>query len=227
MTLSYGEIAKMIDHSLLNPKLTTAELEQGCRLAVQYQVASVCVMPFFADSCSRILQGTGVFSGTTVGFPHGGHTTSVKLFEAGEALKGGCTELDMVVNISKVLSADWNYVRHEIRSVLEAVRAAGAKLKVIFENCFLNDEQKIQLCRICAELEIDWVKTSTGYGPGGATLHDVALMRANSPEQVQVKAAGGIRTLDRLLEMRAEGASRIGLSRTAEILEELKQRLQK
>jgi deoxyribose-phosphate aldolase len=225
MEINYLEIARMIDHSLLDPGLTDRALEEGCNLAVRYNVAGVCVMPFYVRQACRILEGTGVIAGTTVGFPHGGQTTAVKIQEAEQALLQGVHELDMVVNISKALSADWDYVRQEIEAVLDAAHGAGGKLKVIFENCYLNDEQKIALCRICGELGVDWVKTSTGYGQGGATLHDVSLMRKYSPPQVQIKAAGGIRTLDRLLEMRDAGATRIGASRTQSILDELRQRL--
>jgi len=225
MDLNYQDIAKMIDHSLLNPTLSDKELEQGCRIAVQYDVASVCTMPFYLRHCADILAGSSVQASTTIGFPHGGHTTAVKIIEAEQALKDGGQELDMVVNISKVLSGDWGYVYNDIKAVLTATHTAGQKLKVIFENCYLTDEQKIQLCQICGEIGADWVKTSTGYGSGGATLHDVKLMRAHSPAQVQIKAAGGVRTLDRLLDMRAAGVTRIGASRTVEILEQAKQRL--
>jgi len=223
MDLNYQDIAKMIDHSLLNPTLSDKELEQGCRIAVQYDVASVCTMPFYLRHCADILAGSSVQASTTIGFPHGGHTTAVKIIEAEQALKDGGQELDMVVNISKVLSGDWGYVYNDIKAVLTATHAAGQKLKVIFENCYLTDEQKIQLCQICGEIGADWVKTSTGYGSGGATLHDVKLMRAHSPAHVQIKAAGGVRTLDRLLDMHAAGVTRIGASRTVEILEQANQ----
>ncbi len=223
MDLNYQDIAKMIDHSLLNPTLSDKELEQGCRIAVQYDVASVCTMPFYLRHCADILAGSSVQASTTIGFPHGGHTTAVKIIEAEQALKDGGQELDMVVNISKVLSGDWGYVYNDIKAVLTATHTAGQKLKVIFENCYLTDEQKIQLCQICGEIGADWVKTSTGYGSGGATLHDVKLMRAHSPAHVQIKAAGGVRTLDRLLDMHAAGVTRIGASRTVEILEQANQ----
>lgn len=225
MSFNYSDIAKMIDHSLLQPMLTAEELEQGCRLAREYDVASVCILPYALGRCAEILCGSAVKASTTVGFPHGGHTTAVKVAEARRALADGAEELDMVVNISKVVSGDWDYVRNDVRAVLDAARAGGAKLKVIFENCYLRDDQKILLCEICGELGVDWVKTSTGYGTGGATEHDVRLMREHSPRSVQVKAAGGIRDLDRLLVFRALGATRIGASRTAEILDECRRRL--
>jgi len=222
---TYEQIAKMIDHSLLNPALSERELEAGCRLAVEYDVASVCIMPYYLARCAEILQGSTVKPGTTVGFPHGGHTTAVKRAEAEQAVADGGQELDMVVNISKVLGGDWDYVRTDIGAVVEVAHSAGRKVKVIFENCYLEDCHKIRLCEICGELRADWVKTSTGYGTGGATVEDVKLMRAHSPAHVEVKAAGGVRTLDALLEMRALGVTRIGASRTQEMLDECRLRL--
>jgi deoxyribose-phosphate aldolase len=225
MDYTYDEIAKMIDHSLLNPSLTARDLEAGCRLALDYNVASVCIMPYYLKRCAEILRGSTVKPGTTIGFPHGGHATAIKVAEARQALDDGGEELDMVVNISKAASADWAYVKADIQAVLEMTHDGSRKLKVIFENCYLNDEQKIKLCEICGELGADWVKTSTGYGTGSATEADVRLMRRHSPASVQVKAAGGIRDLDRLLLFRALGATRIGASRSAEILDECKRRL--
>jgi len=222
---TYQDIAKMIDHSLLNPTLTVAELEAGCRLALEYDVASVCIMPFYLNRCAELLEGSSVKASTTIGFPHGGHTTSMKTAEAERALSDGGQELDMVVNISQVLSGNWGYVRRDIRAVIDVAHAAGQKVKVIFENCYLNDEQKIRLCEICSELNADWVKTSTGYGTGGATIEDLRLMVAHTPDHVQVKAAGGVRDLDKLLEVRALGVTRIGASRTREILDECRSRL--
>jgi deoxyribose-phosphate aldolase len=225
MDYTYEDIAKMIDHSLLNPMLTDRELEKGGQLVVGYNVASVCVMPYFLKRCAEILQGSTVKASTTIGFPHGGHTTAVKVAEARQALEDGGEELDMVVNISKVLSEDWAYVRADIKAVVDVAHARGQKVKVIFENCYLKDEHKIRLCEICAEVGTDWVKTSTGYGTGGATDEDLKLMRRHSPAHVQVKAAGGVRDLDRLLTVRALGVTRVGASRTVDILEECKRRL--
>jgi len=225
MDYTYEDIAKMIDHSLLSPVLTDRQLEQGCQIAVDYNAASVCIMPYYLRRCSEILKGSTVRASTTIGFPHGGHTTTTKLVEAERALDDGGQELDMVVNISKVLSGDWDYVRAEIKAVIDLVHVRNQKVKVIFENCFLNREQKIKLCKICGELKADWVKTSTGYGSGGATIEDLKLMREHSPDYVQVKAAGGIRDLDALLEVRALGVTRVGASRTIDILEECKLRL--
>ena len=225
MDYTYNDIAKMIDHSLLNPSLTERELEAGCRLAVDYDVASVCIMPFYLKRCAEILRGSTVKASTTIGFPHGGHATAIKVAVARQALDVGGEELDMVVNISKAVSGDWPYVKADVQAVLEVTHGRGRKLKVIFENCYLNDEQRIKLCEICGGLGVDWVKTSTGYGSGGATEADVRLMRQHSPSRVQVKAAGGIRDLDKLLVFRALGATRIGASRTAEILNECKRRM--
>jgi deoxyribose-phosphate aldolase len=224
MDYTYEDIAKLIDHSLLNPGLSDRELEAGCRLAVDYNVASVCIMPYYLKRCAEILRGSTVKPGATIGFPHGGHATAIKVAEARQALDDGGEELDMVVNVSKVVSGDWAYVRADVRAVLEETHARSRQIKVIFENCYLNDAQKIKLCEICGELGADWVKTSTGFGPGGATEADVRLMRQHSPPHVQVKAAGGIRDLDRVLAFRALGATRIGASRTAEILDECKRR---
>ncbi|MCX7431768.1 MAG: deoxyribose-phosphate aldolase [Planctomycetia bacterium] len=224
-TYIYSDVATMIDHSLLNPTLTSADLEAGCRLARAYDVASVCIMPFALKRCAELLAGSTVKASTTIGFPHGANTTAIKLAETLQALKDGGEELDMVVNISQVLSGIWDYVRADIRAVTEATHAAGQKVKVIFENCYLNDEQKIRLCEICGDLGVDWVKTSTGYGTSSATMEDLALMRKHAPANVQVKAAGGIRDLDTLLAMRELGVTRCGTSRTPEILDEVNRRL--
>ncbi|WP_119070980.1 deoxyribose-phosphate aldolase [Aggregatilinea lenta] len=225
MDYTYQDIAKMIDHSLLNPTLTQDALEEGIRLALDYDAASVCILPYYLKRCADLLRGSDVRASTTIGFPHGGHTTAIKVAEAEQALADGGEELDMVVNISQVLSGKWDYVAKDIRAVTEVTHAAGQKVKVIFENCYLNDDQKIMLCKICGEIGVDWVKTSTGYGSGGATDEDLTLMRAHVPASVQVKAAGGVRTLDRLLEVRALGVTRCGATRTAGILDEAKARL--
>jgi deoxyribose-phosphate aldolase len=225
MDYTYRDIAKMIDHSLLNPVLTDAELEAGCRLAREYDVASVCIKPYYLKRCAELLAGSDVRPSTTIGFPHGGHTTAIKVAEAKQALDDGGIELDMVVNIGKVLSGDWNYVRDDIRAVVEVTHERGGIVKVIFENYYLQDEHKIRLCEICAAVGADFVKTSTGFAAGGATIEDLKLMRRHSPPHVQVKAAGGIRTLDALLEVRAIGVTRVGATRTVDILEECKRRL--
>lgn len=226
MSLQYLDAAKMIDHSLLNPTLSLSDLESGIRLALAYDVASVCIMPYALSRCAELLAGSTVKASTTIGFPHGGHTTAIKVKEAERALADGGQELDMVVNISKVLSGDWDFVCNDIRAVIEPTHAAGQKVKVIFENCYLNDTQKIRLCEICSELGADWVKTSTGYGTGGATHDDLRLMRKHSAPNVQVKAAGGVRDIDGLLAVRELGVTRCGASRTKDMLDEWRRRLE-
>ncbi len=225
MEYTYQSVAKMIDHSLLNPSLTLADLQQGVRIALAYDVASVCIMPYSLKWVAEQLADSNVKASTTIGFPHGGHMTSIKVAEAIQALEDGGEELDMVVNISRVLSGDWENVQADIRAVIEVAHAHDRKVKVIFENAYLDDDQKIRLCHICGELNADWVKTSTGYAPSGATDADLILMRKHSPPNVQIKAAGGVRTFDRLLEVRALGVTRIGATATVSMLEEAKRRL--
>jgi len=220
-----AELAKMIDHSLLQPTLTDADLDRGFQVAREYRVASVCVKPYAVARAAAALRESGVLVGTVIGFPHGGHLSTIKAAEAEAAMADGAVELDMVVNVGKVLSGDWRYVRDDIAAVIDPAHRNGAKVKVIFENCFLADEQKIELCRISGELRADWVKTSTGYGESGATDHDLTLMRKHSPPHVQVKAAGGVRTCDRVLAVRALGVTRIGATATKAILDDCRQRL--
>jgi deoxyribose-phosphate aldolase len=194
-------------------------------VALAYDTASVCTVPFYLKRCAELLRGSSVKASTTIGFPHGVNTTAIKAAEARQAIADGGEELDMVANISKILSGDWGYVRDEIKTIIDIAHAAGAKVKVIFENCYLQDAHKIRLCEICGELRADWVKTSTGYGSGGATHTDLILMRQHSPAHVQVKAAGGVRDLDALLAVRALGVSRCGATRTAGMLDEARRRL--
>jgi deoxyribose-phosphate aldolase len=223
--LTYADFARMLDHSLLQPTLTDDALDAGCRLARDYGVASVCIKPYAVRRAADLLAGSAVAVGTTVGFPHGGHVTAVKVAEAERATADGARELDMVVNVGKVLTGDWGYVADDIRAVVEAARRGGALVKVIFENCFLSDAHKERLCRVCGEAGADFVKTSTGYGDGGATDDDLRLMRRCAPPHVQVKAAGGVRTFDRLLAVRALGVTRVGATATKTILDECKARL--
>ncbi len=220
-----ADLAKMIDHSLLNPIFTQNDFEKGIAVALEYNVASVCIMPYYLKRCAELLKGSTVKASTVIAFPHGGQVTSVKLAEAKQALDDGCEEFDLVVNISQVLSGNWNYVQDDVAPVIELAHGAGQTVKVIFENCYLSDAQKIKLCEICAQLKADWVKTSTGYGTSGATIADLELMRKHSPDFVQVKAAGGIRELDMLLAVRKTGATRCGCSKTAEVLQEAARRL--
>lgn len=221
-----ADLAKMIDHSLLQPTLTDEDLERGLRIALDYDVASVCIKPYYLARCAQALKGSSVAPSTTIGFPHGGHATPVKVAEAIQALDDGGKELDMVVNIGKALSGDWGFVQADIAAVTKAAHERGAIVKVIFENCYLTDEHKIRLCGICGEVGADFVKTSTGYGGGGATIDDLRLMRRHAPPHVKVKAAGGVRTLDALLEVRAAGAVRCGATATVAILEEARRRLE-
>jgi deoxyribose-phosphate aldolase len=225
MDYTYESIARMIDHSLVNPTLTVDQLEDGLRVAAAYQVATVSIMPFYIARAAEALGGTGVKPGATVGFPHGSHATATKVAEAELCLREGAQELDMVCNVSQVLSGDWRSVFEDIQAVADVAHAAKAKLKVIFENCFLNDTQKIRLCGICGEAGADWLKTSTGYASGGATIEDLRLMLDHAPAGVQVKAAGGIRDLDALLKVRAMGVTRVGATRTAPMLDECRKRL--
>lgn len=222
---TFAELAKMIDHSLLQPHLTDADLEKGCALAAEYGVASVCIKPYAVPLAVKWLAGTGVLVGTTIGFPHGGHATRVKVFEAAAAMDDGAVELDMVVNIGKVLGGDWAYVADDVKQVVDAAHRRGAKVKVIFENAVLKDEHKVELCRICGEAGADWVKTSTGYAESGATIEDLKLMRAHSPLHVQVKAAGGVRSLETLLAVREVGVTRVGATATKVILDDARAKL--
>jgi deoxyribose-phosphate aldolase len=222
---TFNELAKMFDHSLLQPVLTDAEMERGCWLAREYNVASVCIKPYGVTLAARILKGSTVAVSTVIGFPHGGNVTKIKVAEAEQAMADGAVELDMVCNIGKVLSKDWAYVKDDIGAVVEAAHRKNARVKVIFENCFLQDEHKEMLCKICGDVRADWVKTSTGYGDGGATDHDLTLMRRCAPPHVQVKAAGGVRTFERVLEVRKLGVSRIGATATKVILDECKAKL--
>ena len=225
MSYSYADIAKMIDHSLLVPTMIADDLEAGCRLALAFDVASVCIMPYYLQRCAELLSDSTVMPSTTIGFPHGGHATAIKQAEAERAIQDGCQELDMVVNISKVLSGDWDYVRRDIGAVIDVAHASDRKVKVIFENCYLQDAHKIRLCELCGEANADWVKTSTGYGTSGATIEDLKLMREHAPLHVQVKAAGGVRDLDAVFEARALGVTRVGASRTKEMLDDCRTRL--
>ncbi len=231
MTESLRIIAKTIDHSLLHPTMTDRELEDGCRLARRLDVASVCIKPCAVPLAREILAGSDVAVGTVIGFPHGSSRVDVKLREMELALADGASEIDAVVNIGKVLSGDWDYISTEIRQLNELTVGRGALLKVIFENDYLTrDEDKIRLCELCSLHRVAFVKTSTGYGfvkrpdglyaYAGATDHDLALMRHASAPDVQVKAAGGVRSLDDLLRVRALGVTRVGATATEAILAE-------
>ena len=223
---TFKEIAKMIDHALLQPKTTETELEAGVELALSHDVASVCILPYWLKRCARRLSGSTVKASTTIGFPHGGQATAVKVRETEQAIKDGGEELDMVINVSQVRSGNWDYVANDIKSVIDLAHQGSAAVKVIFENCYLEDAHKTRLCRICSALGADWVKTSTGFGSGGATEHDLELMRAHTDPGVQVKASGGIKDFDTVLAFRALGVTRVGSSKTAAILDEARRRLE-
>ena len=223
-TLSERDIAKAIDHSLLRPELDDAFVEAGCRLAAEYDVASVCVRPVDVVRARRILDGTDVAVGTTIGFPHGNHTTEVKVAEAKRALADGATELDMVIQIGALKSGRDADVQADIAAVVEVGHAAGAIVKVIFENAYLNDDEKIRACHLSEAAGADFVKTSTGFAPSGASHDDLRLMRANTSPRMGVKAAGGVRTLDAMLEVMALGTTRIGATATKTIIDEFRAR---
>lgn len=222
-TITYQQLAKTIDHSLLRPELTEADVIAGCELAARYHVASVCVKPCHVRLAVEQLANSDVKVGTVVGFPHGGHTTFVKVAEAKDAMANGAEELDMVLNIGELRSGNYDLVSKDIRAVVFASHGR-ALVKVIFENAYLNDEQKKMACRLTEQAGADFVKTSTGFAPGGATLEDVRLMRASVGPQIQVKAAGGVRTLDAALAMIDAGVTRMGATATAAILDEFRQR---
>jgi deoxyribose-phosphate aldolase len=239
---TYEQLAGMIDHSLLHPTLTDQELEDGCKLAVKYGVASVCIKPYAVQRAAGLLAGSGVRVGCVIGFPHGNSSTESKRYETELACRDGAVEIDMVINLGKALGGDWNYVENDVKVVCDEAHQREAKVKVILENDYLDkggagldgDEFKRKLCQICERAGADWVKTSTGFGfvkkPDGhfnyrgATAHDLELMRAACSPRVQVKAAGGVRDLDSLIRVRDLGASRCGASATAAILDEYRRR---
>ncbi len=218
-TITYEQLAKVIDHSLLKPELTEADVIAGCELAAHYHVASVCVKPADVALAARLLKGSDVAVGTVIGFPHGNATTAVKVFEARDALANGAVELDMVINIGALRSGKYETVRDEIYAVVEAARGK-ALVKVILENAYLTDEQKVTACQLAEAAGADFVKTSTGFAPTGATLEDVRLMRRSVSDRVQVKCAHGVRTVQALRDMIAAGVPRSGATATSAILDE-------
>ena len=242
MKYSYEELAGMIDHSLLHPTMTDQELEDGCKLAARYGVASICIKPYAVKRAAELLKGTNVLVGAVIGFPHGNSATESKRYETELACRDGAVEIDMVINLGKALSGDWDYVERDIKAVCDEAHKRNAKVKVIIENDYLtkggaglgSDDFKRKLCQLCERAGADWVKTSTGYGfvkqPDGsynykgATEHDLKLMRASVSAKVQVKAAGGVRDLDGLVMVRDLGASRCGASATVAMLDEYRRR---
>jgi deoxyribose-phosphate aldolase len=242
MKYTYTELAKMIDHSLLHPTMADQELEEGCQLAAKYGVASVCIKPYAVKRAAELLKSSGVLVGCVIGFPHGNSATESKRYETELACREGAVEIDMVINIGKAFSGDWNYVERDIKTVCDEAHKHGARVKVIFENDYLarggaglsSDDIKRKLCQISERAGADWVKTSTGYGfvkdtegkysYKGATEHDLILMRASCSPKVQVKAAGGVRDLDGLIKVRELGATRCGATATAAMLDEYRRR---
>jgi deoxyribose-phosphate aldolase len=228
------DLAKMIDHSLLHPTMTDAEILKGCDIARRYDVATVCVKPYAVTMCKEALKDSQVEICSVIGFPHGNNTTALKVAETEQAIRDGATEIDMVINIGKALGGDWAYVKADVEAVNQACVKNEAILKVIFETDYLQDEHIIKLCEICSELNVAFVKTSSGYGfvkqasgdynYKGATEHVLTLMRKHSAPHVQIKAAGGVRNLDQLLNVRELGVTRIGATATEAILEDAKQR---
>ncbi len=223
--LGYRDVAKAIDHSLLKPELDDASVEAGCKLAADYDVASVCVRPRDVERARDLLAGTTVAVGTVVGFPHGSSRTETKVFEARLALQNGARELDMVIDIAGLISGvDDRRVQEQIAEVVEVAHAEGALVKVILENAYLTDEQKVRGCKLVEAAGADFVKTSTGFAPSGATIEDLRLMRRSVSPRVQVKAAHGIRTLDALVEVLEIGVTRVGATQTAAMLDEFRAR---
>src|SRR5512139_3822542 len=223
-SITYAQLAKVIDHSLLRPELTEQEVIDGCKLAAKYNTATVCVKPCHVRLAVEMLKGTDVKVSTVVGFPHGSNLTAIKVAEAQTAMDDGAVELDMVLNIGQLRSGKADYVQADIKAVCDAAHARGVKVKVIFENAYLTDQQKILACKLSEAAGADWVKTSTGFAPSGATLEDLRLMRANVSENVQIKAAGGVRTLDALLAVIDAGVTRCGATATATILDDFEKR---
>lgn len=223
-TLTERQVAKAIDHSLLRPELDDASVEAGCRLAAEYDVASVCVRPVDVRRAATILAGSDVKVGTVIGFPHGSSTTATKVFEAHRALDDGATELDMVIDIGALRSGRDADVQSDIAAVVEAAHARGAIVKVILENAYLTDDEKVRGSRLTEAAGAEFVKTSTGFAPGGATHEDLALMRQTVSDHIQVKAAGGVRTLDALIEVLNLGTTRVGATATKAIIDDFRAR---
>lgn len=233
ITVTLQDIAKMIDHSLLHPTMTDEDLKQGCEISKQLGLASACVKPYATAMAKEYLAGTDVLVCPVIGFPAGNSSIAVKVYEAQQAVKDGAQEVDMVVNVGKVLGLQWNYIYEEISRINSAVVEGGAILKVIFETDYLQSQHIIKLCEICSKIGVAFVKTSTGYGfvkqndsynYTGATVEDLKLMRAHSAPSVQIKASGGVRTLDDILTVRSIGITRVGATASVAILEEAKKR---
>lgn len=223
-TITYKQLAKVIDHSLLKPELTEADVIAGCELAHKYHTATVCVKPTHVKLAAEVLKGSDVVVSTVIGFPHGSNRTEVKVLEANLAMDDGALELDMVLNIGQLRTGKLDFVRDDIKAVCDTAHARGAKVKVILENAYLTDDEKVTACKLCEAAGADWVKTSTGFAPSGATHEDLRLMRKTVSKKIQVKAAGGVRTLDAILPVIDIGCTRVGATATAVILDEFERR---
>ncbi len=223
-TITAQQLAKVIDHSMLKPEMTEQDLIDGCELAARYHTATVCVKPCHVKLAAKILSGTDVKVCTVIGFPHGSHLPAIKVAESQQAMDDGAVELDMVQNVGALRSGQTDYVQAEMQAICDVAHARNVKVKVILENAYLTDDQKIQACQLAEAAGADWVKTSTGYAPTGATIEDLKLMRATVSEKVQVKAAGGVRTLDGVLAAIDAGCTRCGASATAAIMDEFEKR---
>ncbi|MGI5951309.1 MAG: deoxyribose-phosphate aldolase [Brooklawnia sp.] len=220
--MTVRQVAGLIDHSLLQPQMTRADIDEGCEVAVKYGAATVCVKGYDTEYCAEKLAGTGVGIATVTGFPHGDATIESKVFETRDAVAKGATEIDVVIAIGLARSGMWDYIEDEIRQVNEACN--GVPLKVIFENAYLTKEEIAKLCEICTRVGVAFVKTSTGYAPSGATMEDLVLMRTETAQPIEVKAAGGVRDLDQMMEMYQAGITRFGTRSTAEIVAEAEAR---
>jgi deoxyribose-phosphate aldolase len=214
------QVAKTIDHSILKPDFTYADVEAGAALALKFNTASYCIRPMDVAVVAEALAGSTVNVCTVIGFPHGSTTSAVKAFETADAIKNGAVEIDMVINVSALLSGDYDFVENDIRGVVEVAHAAGASVKVIFETAFLNDELIVKACELTERAGADYVKTSTGFASEGATLHNVKLMKSTVGDRLKVKSSGGVRTLDQLIDYMDAGVTRSGCSATAQVLEE-------
>jgi deoxyribose-phosphate aldolase len=214
------QVAKTIDHSILKPDFTDADVAAGAALALKYNTASYCIRPMDVAPAAALLAGSDVHVCTVIGFPHGSTTTAVKEFETADAIKNGAVEIDMVINVSALLSGDYDYVEQDIKAVVDVAHASGASVKVIFETAFLNDELIVKACELSELAGADYVKTSTGFASEGATLHNVKLMKATVGDRLKVKSSGGVRTLDQLIDYMDAGVTRSGCSATEQVLEE-------
>jgi deoxyribose-phosphate aldolase len=214
------QVAKTIDHSILKPDFTDGDVRAGAELALKYNTASYCIRPMDVAPAAEILAGSDVHVCTVIGFPHGSTTTAVKEFETADAIKNGAVEIDMVINVSALLSGDYDYVEQDIRAVVDVAHAAGASVKVIFETAYLDDELIVKACELSEAAGADYVKTSTGFASEGATLHNVKLMKATVGDRLKVKSSGGVRTLDQLIDYMDAGVTRSGCSATQQVLEE-------